>query len=153
MFRWHHSVAMVTRSTCQEYLTNKGNIRHSEHTHMYDIGYILVCAIFKTSQNVKKNQHVTRYLSKLQLRAYFLIGTSKHLCCRYLTLSHIQQICSRLLWKYTPKKWKLPLKESIIIKQRVWFNQQTTFDNIEAKREIAHHDQFLLLAQFLLHYS
>ena len=55
--------------------------------------------------------------------------------CFTLTLSHLQQICSRRLRKYYSKDIKLMFTFSYIVQ------------NIVAKREIALYEQFLLLTQ------
>ena len=55
-----------------------------------------------------------------------------------LTLSHIEEICSRRLWTHFVKKWKI---------SKNWKdNQWLKVENYVAKGETAH-DQFLLLLQ------
>ena len=70
----------------------------------------------------------------------------QHLCIydkvfinNYLTLSHIQQICSRRLWKHVEKTIKKYLYTRVYLLKKV--------ENFVAKGEIAHFEQFLQLSQ------
>ena len=63
-------------------------------------------------------------------------------CCIYfvlLTLSHIQQICSRGLWKHLEKNWENFYQGK--------FDYWKELKNIVANGKIAQYEQFVLLPQ------
>ena len=62
-------------------------------------------------------------------------------CKQALILSHIQQICCKRLWNYQGQIIQN------LYKKKVWLLNRV--ESIVAKREIAHHEHFCLLPQWL----